>query len=129
MRLAMLFVGVLLGSAALAAGPRWIEVSGSVWTVQSADFPAIERALLPAVSAAAHHQGRMPDWLSYTFQYQGRRTALGRKYLYINAFCDDPAHHKLTAWVVVLDGGACFFHAKYDPDSRQVYDVVVNGIA
>ena len=71
----------------------------------------------------------MPDWKSYTFQYQGLRTRLGHQYVYINAFCDDPRHHSLAEWVEVRDGGACFFRAKYDPVSKQVYDVYVNGVA
>jgi len=89
-------------------------------------FPAVRK--LPGFVDASG-RGRLPDWKSYTFQYQGRRTMLGRKYVYINAFCDDPRHHSLTQWVEVFDGGACSFRAKYDPESKQVYDVEVNGVA
>jgi len=49
--------------------------------------------------------------------------------VFINAFCAAPQRHSVTEWVQVKDGGACFFNAKYDPESEQVYDVVVNGIA
>jgi hypothetical protein len=123
-------VAVLLGAVALAAdSPRWVEVSGGAWEPQSVLFAQIESALRPMVAAAAKDRGRLPEWKSYTFQYQGRRTMLGRKYVYINAFCDDPRHHFLTEWVGVLDGGACFFRAKYDPESKRVYDVEVNGVA
>jgi hypothetical protein len=130
LRPATLVATLLLGAVALAAdSPRWVEVSGGAWEPQSALFSQLESALRPIVAAATKNRGPLPDWNSYTFQYQGRRTMLGRKYIYINAFCDDPRHHSPTQWVEVLDGGACFFRAKYDPESNQVYDVVVNGVA
>jgi hypothetical protein len=130
LRPATLIAAVLLGAVAIAAdSPRWVEMSGGAWEPQPVLFAQIESALRPMVTAAAQGRGRLPDWKSYTFQYQGRRTMLRRKYVYINAFCDDPRHHSLTQWVEVFDGGACFFRAKYDPESKQVYDVEVNGVA
>jgi len=129
-RFATFVAAVLLSAAAFAAdSPRWVEMSGGAWSPQSSLFAEIEGALRPAITAEAKGRGSMPDWKSYTFQFQGRRTVLGRKFVYINAFCDDPKHHSLTEWVEVFDGGACFFRAKYDPESKQVYDVDVNGVA
>ena len=34
-----------------------------------------------------------------------------------------------TRLVVVLDGGSCFFVVKYDPESQEFMDLVVNGEA
>jgi hypothetical protein len=33
----------------------------------------------------------------------------------------------LSSGEEVFDGGARFFHASYDPESRRVYDLGVNG--
>ncbi len=130
LRPATLIAVVLLGAVAVAAdSPRWVEVSGGAWEPQSPLFAQIESALRLEVAVAAKNCGPLPDWESYTFQYQGRRTVLGRKFVYINAFCDDPRQYNLAEWVEVLDGGACFFRAKYDPESKRVYDVLVNGVA
>jgi hypothetical protein len=120
----------LLNAVSVAAGsPRWIEIGGGAWKPQAADLSNLERALRPAATAAAQSRGRMPPWQSYTFQYQGKRSLLGRRYIYVNAFCDDPKNHSLLEWVEVLDGGACFFHGKYDPQSGEIFDLVVNGVA
>ena len=130
LRLVTLVAGVLVGAAALAGDShRWIEISGGAWDPHALPFVDIENSLRPLVVVATRDRGGMPEWGTYKFQYQGRRNPLGRKYVYINAFCDAPAHHPVTEWVQVKDGGACFFNAKYDPQSQQVYDVVVNGIA
>jgi len=128
-RLVALIASVLVGAAAFAGdSQRWIEISGGVWGPHALPFPDIESSLRPLVVAAARDRGDMPQSSSYTFQYQVRRNPVGRKYVYINAFCDAPQHHSLTEWAQVKDGGACFFNAKYDPESKEIYDVVVNGI-
>jgi hypothetical protein len=128
LRLAALVAATLVAAAALAGdSQRWIEVSGGAWRPVSLPFADIENSLRPLVVAAAGDRGGLPEWSAYTFQYQGRHTSSGRKFVYMNAFCDAPERHSLTEWVQVKDGGACFFNAKYDPESRRVYDVVVNG--
>ena len=130
LRLATLTACALIGSAAVAAdSPRWIQMSGGTWDAQALPFTEIENSLRPVVVAASQGMGRIPEWKTYTFQYQGRRTALGHRYVYINAFCQWPTNHPLDAWVEVFDGGACFFQAKYDLESKKVYDVSVNGVA
>jgi hypothetical protein len=130
LRFVSLIAGVLVGAAALASdSQRWIEISGGAWGPHALPFADIENSLRPLVVAAARDRGGVPEWRAYTFQYQGRRDPSGRKYVYINAFCAAPQRHSVTEWVQVKDGGPCFFNAKYDPESKQVYDVVVNGIA
>jgi hypothetical protein len=130
LRLVTLIAGVLVGAAALAGDShRWIEIRRGAWEPHTLPFANIENSLRPLVVAAARDRGGVPEWSAYTFQYQGRHNPLGRKYVYINAFCDAHQRDSVTEWVEVKDGGACFFNAKYDPESKRVYDVVVNGIA
>ena len=70
-------------------------------------------------------------WREYRFQYYGIRKK-GRKIVYLNAFCSsywDEAQDWRTKLVLVMDGGSCFFHAKFDVDSAGIISVVMNGEA
>jgi hypothetical protein len=122
----MLTVTVEASGTSLAA---WIEMHGGSWSPDTAMLAIAEKALKPAVASAAKGRDRAPPWSQYHFQYQGRTTLLGHKYVYINAFCGDTDGDASKEWVTVLDGGACYFSAKFDPELRRVYDVVVNGVA
>ena len=73
----------------------------------------------------------MPPWTDYTFQYQGQSSLIGRHYVLVNAFCEsnrDQSSYRVT-WVKVLDGGACYFSAKYEPGTKRLYDLEVNGVS
>jgi hypothetical protein len=107
---------------------RWFEVTGGDWTPSDTVLTELENTLRPAVTAASSNRGRLPEWGSYTFQYQGRSPLIGRRYVVVNAFCS-PSREKLRkAWVKVLGGGSCYFSAIYDPESKRVYDLMVNGV-
>jgi hypothetical protein len=108
---------------------QWVEVSGGAWHPDSAALAKLEAALVPAVTAASKDRGEMRKWSSYTFQYQGRNSLLGKPYVFVNAFCGTASVDVRTAWVEVFDGGTCYFSAKYDPKTNRVYDVQVNGVA
>jgi hypothetical protein len=88
----------------------------------------LEAALVPAVTAASKDRGRMRKWSDYAFQYQGRRSLIGKPFVFVNAFCET-ASVDLSSGVEVLDGGTCYFSAKHDPKTNRVYDVQVNGFA
>ena len=124
--IAILFASLLTGACDLA---RWVEVRGSAWHPQSTVLPGLEAVLRPAVLDASKNRGRTPKWTEYTFQYQGRTTLLGERYIYVNAFCGTSEVQITITWVTVMDGGACYFSVKYDPDANRVYDLVVNGVA
>jgi hypothetical protein len=121
----------LVASAAIADASKWLEVQGGEWSPSVASLTKVDAALRAAVPSAAGSLNPLPNWQSYTFQYQGRTTPSGRRFVYVNAFCHDPvAHRNLNKeWVTVLDGGACFFSAKYDTESERLYDLEVNGTA
>lgn len=108
---------------------HWIHVKGGAWDPTSGVLAELEAALRPALAAAARNRGRLPKWDEYTFQYQGRTTLLGRKFVYVNAFCSHEGRDLTQDWVIVLDGGACYFSAKYDPATKLIYDLEVNGVA
>src|SRR4029077_9774817 len=114
-----------------ADASHWVEVTGGSWTPSAAVLAEAESALKAALPAAAANRGRLPDWGTYTLQFQGMSPFLGRRYIRVNAFCDSPKNHGniKSQWVFVYDGGACFFSGTYDPVSRRVYDLEVNGVA
>jgi hypothetical protein len=117
---------------AAAQAATWIEVSGGRWHPTAEQLGDAEAALRLQLPSAAKNRGTIAKWSDYRFQYQGRSTALGRKFIYVNAFCNDwgtGQRDLARQWLEVDDGGACYFNAKYDPEQRHVYDLIVNGVA
>ena len=117
-----------VATAAIDAG-HWVQVEGGTWNPSSTILSELEATLKPVVTAASQNRGRLAPWNEYTFQYQGRRTLLGRRFVYVNAFCVHEDGDLRREWIDVDDGGACFFRAKFDPEKKLVYDVEVNGVA
>ena len=116
-------------AAALTADGRWVKVPGS-WEPAPTLARALEAALKPFVNEAAKVQGReLRNWEQYVFQYQAQETK-GRRYIFVNALCYVyPARDLSKELVLVRDGGSCYFHAKYDPERRRYYDLMINGDA
>jgi len=108
---------------------RWVEVAGGTWKPASRQLVEVESALKSEVPAAAKDRGELSEWSQYRFQYQGRITLLGRKFIYINAFCSAEHGRLDKEWVEVADGGACYFRAKFDTGEHKLYDISVNGVA
>jgi hypothetical protein len=124
---ALLLSLLLLASAGAHSKPRWVEIAGGAWRPPGSFLVDAEAAFKSVVISKGGM--RMPKWSDYTFQFQGRETAEGKKYIYINAFCDRATRGEPEEWVTVYDGGACYFQGKYDPTSKRAYDVAVNGEA
>jgi hypothetical protein len=120
---------ICASSAGAFDSTRWTPVTGGTWEPSAAVLSELDTALKPPVTAASQNLGRIPPWSAYTFQYQGRTELLGRRYVYVNAFCFHTGTHLEREWVDIEDGGACFFSAKYDPQTKVVYDIRVNGVA
>jgi hypothetical protein len=118
---------LLLASAGALSRTHWVEVAGGAWHPPGSFLVNTEAALKSVVISKG--SGHIPKWSDFTFQYQGRETPEGKKYIYINAFCDRAKRGELEEWVRVYDGGACYFQGKYDPTSKRAYDVEVNGEA
>jgi hypothetical protein len=77
--------------------------------------------------AAEQHQ-KLPNWSSYTFQYQGQMDG-ENKIVFINAFCIAPPEYAQRQFVMVFDGGPCFFEVKYDPNKKKFFQLTFNGVA
>ncbi len=53
----------------------------------------------------------------------------GKQVIYGNFFCDDTGRDWKQDWVMVLDGGECFFQVKFDVTSGTFIELQVNGEA
>jgi hypothetical protein len=114
--------------AAVAVG-SWVAMSGGAWSPSPTQVTEIQGGLKPFVLHQATEQRRkLPDWSSYTFQYQGRLDG-GLKVVFINAFCISPPEHTQQQFVLVLDGGTCFFEVKYDPNKKRFFQLTFHGEA
>ncbi len=124
-------IAVVISVSSNAAGAgRWIQVSGGPWVASAKTLHAVQERLESHVRTQAQAAGRsLQDWNTYTFQYQGQAVD-GRRYLLVNALCSIDVNVNLhERFVVVLDGGSCYFSVKYDPSLERFYDLVINGDA
>jgi hypothetical protein len=66
----------------------------------------------------------------YGRQYLAVQDKKGHKIIYLNCFCN-PAEFKSrkSDWVLVDDGGKCFFHVKIDLTDKVIIEFSVNGVA
>jgi hypothetical protein len=107
----------------------WIFVPGGNWQPSDAQLDdAREKIHAYATLKSEGRLDGLAPWESYTFQYQGRELD-GHKIIYVNAFCSEPPAYAAEQMVLVLDGGACYFEAYYDIESRSFVRLVFNGVA
>ena len=112
-----------------------LDVFGSsvkdTWTPTEADIAALEAAL-PAFLETAENQ-----WLTddppiderepeYMRQYLGI-VEEGEEIVYANFFCTINEMDWSNEYVLVMDGGDCFFQIKYNPATNEFFDFSVNG--
>ena len=117
---------VLIGYS--AAGNRWIHVEGGNWIPTPEEFSLIKQHMKAYVSNQAQAKGRqLREWASYTFQYQGQ-IEKGKEFIFINAFCIKTSGRPLNKLMLfVADGGPCFFNVRYDPETGQFFNLLING--
>jgi len=113
---------------AIAVG-SWLAVPGGSWAPTDREVAEARSQLEPYVSRqASSGNEQLPDWNSYTFQYQGQELR-GKRVILVNAFCSAPPPSAATEMVLVFDGGACYFTAHWDPLEKIFIDVRFNGHA
>jgi hypothetical protein len=110
----------------VAVGSWTYIPDGSSWSPDAPTLNAAKGKLRQAVwSTALKQQQDLPDWKTYSFQYQGRELS-GRRIVYVNAFCIAPDYADKQL-VQVLDGGPCYFVAIYDVATGTYSAVEFNG--
>lgn len=111
---------------------EWLFPDGvTYWSPSAADILAVEEgaaAFLQENESAFFTD--FPVWQrlnEYNRQYIGVVWD-GRKILYGNFFCSDEPDWKEN-FVLVMDGGACYFQFKFDPNTGEFFQLQVNGEA
>lgn len=119
-------------SIAIAEESSWTRVEGGIWRPADHILSKIKMSLEPYMRSREKRFGRpLKKWRTYRFQYQGQEEK-GRKFVFINAFCDLHDLHGINLsknFVLVHDGGGCFFQLKYDPIEDEFFDAFINGEA
>ncbi len=72
------------------------------------------------------------DLSTYRLQLQVESAGEGRRVVLVNGVCRDHWEHVLNwveRFVVVLDGGKCFFIVKFESETGRFFDLWVNGDA
>lgn len=103
------------------------------WTPSEQDVVALEKGLPDYLRENSNlfYSPDAPVWErldGYNRQYFGAALE-GRKLLYANFFCHGVGMDWEKDFVIVMDGGACFFQFKYDSESGEYFDLRVNGEA
>jgi hypothetical protein len=113
----------------------WQRIHGQVdglWIPSETDIQALESALPTYLQENADLFYRDPPvWErldEYKRQYFGYNRD-GKRFIYGNFFCHDMGIDYKTILVEVEDGGECYFQFKYDADSGEFFDLMVNGEA
>lgn len=109
---------------------HWVLVRGGAWLPGDDVIAEITASIQAYVQRRARESGmEMRPWSTYTFQFQGQVDS-GKKVVFINALCtkEDVAQLQ-TDIMFYFDGGSCFFHLRYDPNSRKFSNLIVNGNA
>lgn len=112
----------------------WLDTQvEDVWLPTDADVAALEAAL-PSFLRTAEHPWLRPDppiWErlpDYQRQYLGI-IENGEQVIHANFFCDTLGIDWQEEYVLVEDGGDCFFRVKYQVERGEFYDFDVNGEA
>jgi hypothetical protein len=53
----------------------------------------------------------------------------GKRIVYANYFCDSAQKDWTEEFILVMDGGDCFFQFQYDVDTAEYFNLQVNGSA
>jgi hypothetical protein len=122
--------GCIVAAICHAQASNWFEVRGGAWSPRPDVSLRIRAELQPAIAKLAGSQfERFRPWQEYKFQFQGQESDSG-KFVAISALCTVDESQDLTKqFLLVLDGGTCFFEVKYDPKSHRFYDLIVHGEA
>jgi hypothetical protein len=103
------------------------------WTVTKADTDSLEQHFNKLLGLNSSDRDRIINLRDFGFQYLG--VTIGKKkYIYVNAFKLSPeksVEDLYGSWktfpVIVCDGGAGYWGALFDIESKQFSDVKFNG--
>jgi hypothetical protein len=101
------------------------QIAPAYWTPSEAEVAALEAAAEDFIEEQGYDQ--ISNWLDqYRRQYVGVEVD-GRRRIYANFFCQVSGVDWKDEPVFVLDGGDCYFHFEYDPETGKFLNLQVNG--
>jgi hypothetical protein len=119
--------------------PLWTPAPEDIARLESKLKPFLEDVSNGKLTEVADYWWRVPSQAkeilarveSYKRQYVGL-THGGKRWIYVNSFCEE-LWKRDDSWrdrfVMVLDGGSCFFTVLYDPSTQQFERLMINGHA
>jgi hypothetical protein len=109
--------------------PNWYEVAGGQWNVPMATVRDAASHVQEAADQAPWRPRGPRAVGDYRVQYQGA-VKDGKKLVRLMGACrTDPGQGDPAAqWLVVFDGGTCYYRAEYDPATKAFVYFAFNGM-
>ena len=106
----------------------WIRVAGGAWDPDEAVVKNLMSDIRSYVtSEAARRDAKLAAWDTYRFQYQGKISGK-KRVVFVNGFCHVFGSERLDKeFILMLDGGPCYFSLEYDPSTRKFSSLRFNG--
>ena len=103
------------------------SISG-YWTPAQDQVQALEEKLDSYLQQAAPqtYPGPLRPLGEYNRQYMGLLVN-GQRVIFTNFFCNPHDHDWQHEFVLVMDGGSCYFELKYDVQTGALYDLSIHG--
>lgn len=109
--------------------PQWVRVRGGAWVPTQSQLEVAQRGFKMFVNHMARQRNiSLAQWRMYTFQYQGQLMH-DCKVIFIKAYCSAPADVLHDDFLVVADGGPCYFKAWWSAERRSFIRIMFNGVA
>jgi len=102
------------------------------WTPSQADVIALESGLNNYLQSVATRFPQGPPSEERLSEYHRQYLGIieeGRRVIYANYFCEDGNQDWENQFVMVQDGGICFFQLKFEVGTSRYYDLQINGEA
>jgi hypothetical protein len=112
------------------------NLSYSPATLTAEELEQLEKSLIKAVTD--YNNSLSPGHEEYKIDLKGKEykkqlvvviNSKAEKEVWVNCFCDKRDESWRTEFVVVHDGGPCYFNFKLNLATNEVYDFSVNGFA
>jgi len=107
---------------------KWIAVPGGSWSPTPNQLDKLRARFETFIQkGAAEKRVTLHPWQDYSFQFQGQ-VKDNQKVVFVNAFCIAAPDYAQQRFVMVLDGGPCFFNLIYDVAHDRFLELRFNGI-
>ena len=109
----------------LAQEYPFLGISPPFFTPEIRDIEPIQKYLPDLQRMIKDEKDMEIDMAAYNKQYIGYYDSNNEKIIYINFFCNKE-HHENNDFVVMFDGGTCYFQARFNTASKKFFDLEIN---